>query len=93
MQVINLYFFIVSQLHEANDIFHSSLTERDNLCSAQGSNKRRAVSGGGERNDDRSINSNALDEFSAAAHKRAKSDVGKSHATTKDSNNSPPLPG
>ena len=69
---INLDFFIVSQLHEANDIFHSSLTERDNLCSVQGSNKRRSTSGGVEGIGDRSSHSNPSDEYSATAHKRAK---------------------
>ena len=81
-------------MHEPNDIFHSSSSDRDNACSSGVNNKKRSNSGGGGAGMDGCSNSsNPSDEYSVTSHKRAKSENGKNISTLKESNNSPPLPG
>ena len=80
-------------MHEPNDIFHSSSSERENACSTGTQGKKRSNSGTGTGIEIGSNIANLSDEYSSTSHKRAKSENGKHISTSKDSNSSPPLPG
>ena len=93
---IKLYSFfssIASQLHEPNDIFHSSTSDRENTCSSGSHGKKRSNSGTATAIEGVRNVSNMSDEYLATTHKRAKSENGKNIPTSEESNISPPLPG
>ena len=74
------YFFqsLASQIHEPNDIFHSSTAERENSFANMSHGKKRSNSGSGMVVDSNNSTSNTLEDYSAASsHKRPRSENGK----------------
>ena len=74
------YFFqsLASQIHEPNDIFHSSAAERENNFANMSHGKKRSNSGSGIVVDSNNSTSNNLEDYSAASsHKRPRSENGK----------------
>ena len=73
------YFSILaSQLHEPNDIFHSSAAEREKTFANMAHGKKRSNSGSGMVVDSNNTTSNISEDYSAASsHKRPRSENGK----------------
>ena len=69
---------LASQLHEPNDIFHSSTAERENTFANMAHGKKRSSSGSGMVVDSNDTTSNISENYSAAtSHKRPRSENGK----------------
>ena len=83
-----------SNIHEPNDIFHSSSSERENEMSVNVGHGKKRSSSGATSGIERGCNvSNLSDDPLGTSHKRAKSDNGKTISSSKENHASPPLPG
>ena len=84
-----------SNIHEPNDIFHSSSSERENEMSVNvaAHGKKRSSSGTTSGIERGGNVSNLSDDPLGSSHKRAKSDNGKMMSSSKENHASPPLPG